>query len=329
MENNKILLNADYRVIGFVNTGNSCFLNSAMQIIKAVGPLRHISLAKQGKFLLSIQESFENSRILINPTSLWNVVELFLGYTPKAIRQNCACEFLRFFLLNLDEEIEDFCLRKTIEEENWLEAGQRNISQSINFRAKGKSILYDMIGLCLKTEARAKGHSSITYQEELVIALQAESKLFISLDKYFTSEYIDSYLINGVPNTCKSTSLIDSYNPYLIFHIQRFRVEKGRVFKIKKFVEYPKNFRIPNKYLTPRLRLAIENQNFLPPVYELKGIVEHHGDSANSGHYTTVIRNQDVWLHIDDQVVRPVSLDFVKNRNAYILLYQQANREYL
>ena len=169
----------------------------------------------------------------------------------------------------------------------------------------------------------------MTYQEELVIALQVEDKLFTALDKMFTSTYIDSFLVNGVPASCKASTLISSYSPYLIFQFQRFRVDNGRIQKIKTFIEYPKSFRIPNKYLAPSLRLSIDNGHILPPLYELKGIIEHHGEYANSGHYTCVIKNGDSWLHIDDHLARPVSLDFVRGRKAYVLLYQQCNREFL
>ena len=329
MEHNKIPVDGQYRVIGFVNTGNCCFLNASMQMIRAIAPLRYLSSQQlQGNCLQSIREA-TNARLLTPNTSFWQIVELYLGYTPRAIRQNCACEFLRFFLMNLDEELEGKHTRLRHDDDTWLEASQRNISQSVNFRAKGKSVLFDLMGLCLKTEARARGHSSITYQEELIIALQVEDKLFTALDKFFSANYINSFLVDGVPTSCKAGTLIERYSSYLIFHIQRFRMENGRVVKIKRFVEYPKNFVIPSKYLTPGLRLAVESGHEVAPSYGLKAIIEHHGDSANSGHYTCVVLNEGSWLHADDQVIRPVNMEFVRNRMAYVLLYQQIGKEYV
>jgi ubiquitin C-terminal hydrolase len=330
MEDNKIPIEVQYRVIGLINSGNMCFLNSAMQIIKCIGPLQYIvSQYNQGNCLRSIHQSISNSRLLTPNNSFWNLVELYLGYDPRAIKQNCACEFLRFFFANLDEELQDKYPKIPTDDANWLEAGNRNQSQVFNFQALGKSRLYDILGISIKSEARSKGTSSITYQQELIIAIQLDSTLSAGLEKYFNPVHLESYQVDGIPTKCKSTILISAYTPYILFHIQRFRVENGKVYKLKKFMEYPKSLRIPNKCLTPSLRLSIENNTQLPPIYELKGIIEHHGGSANSGHYTAVVKNQQTWMHVDDNIVRPVSLDFVKNRNAYVLLYQQVNREFL
>jgi ubiquitin C-terminal hydrolase len=331
MEPKQVLLNSQYRVIGFSNPSNCCFVNSAMQIVKTIGALQNISSEHRGESILkSLQEVCVNSRLMEPKSAFWRLLELYLGYTPRAIRQNCACEFLRFFLTQLDEELEGLYTRVHVDEDNeWVEVGQRNQSQSFNFRAKGKSILYDLLGLGFKTEARAKGHSSMTYQEELIISVQAENKLTQALDNYFSYTKIESFMVDGVPTSCKAKTWISSFRPYLILHIQRFRVDNGNVVKVKKFIEYPKILKIPLRCLSPSLKMLVENGNCLAPDYELKGIIEHHGESANSGHYTAVVNNAGAWLHVDDQVVRPVSVDFVRNRIAYVLLYQQVNRECL
>ena len=119
MEHNKIPISAHYRVIGFVNIGNCCFLNSAMQIINAIGSLRYLSYEQnEGNCLKSITESCTNHRLLSPGTRFWSIVELYLGYNPRAIKQNCAGEFLRFFLVNLDEELESKYQRLPRDDQN-------------------------------------------------------------------------------------------------------------------------------------------------------------------------------------------------------------------
>ena len=328
-KHNELSIKTEYSVRGFYNPGNACFVNVAVQVLRAIGPLVQIvERGENGRFLDSLREVIgsKNGRLIENRTRFWSAVELYLGYSPRAIRQNCACEFLRFFLVNLDEELGDRYSRSMPEDSEWVEVSSRNINQSFNFRARGKSILYDIIGMTFKSEARAKGQSSMTYQEELVISVQIENSLTESLDKYFSEGVIEEYSINGVPTRCKTRTFISAFSPYLLFHIQRFRVENGRVFKVKKFVSYPKELRIPNKYLTPSLGLAVKNGSCLIPEYEVVGIVEHHGENANSGHYTCVVKSGNGWVNVDDQVVRPVNQEFVRNRSAYILLYRQVNR---
>jgi ubiquitin C-terminal hydrolase len=106
-------------------------------------------------------------------------------------------------------------------------------------------------------------------------------------------------------------------------------VENGKVVKIKKFVSFSKRLKIPSKFLTPSLDLAVKNGVVCCPEYEIKAVVEHHGECVNAGHYTCVVKGIRGWVSVDDRIVRPVSEDFVRNRNAYILLYQQVNREFL
>lgn len=332
MEKKDILINAIYSVRGIYNPGNCCFLNVAMQVIRSIAPL--VQVADQfndGKFLGTVNDvaKSRNGRCLEPGNCLWMVVELFLGYSPRAIQQNCACEFLRFFLVNLDEELAGKFSRPPPEDSDWVEVSSRNINQSFNFRARGKSILYDIIGLTFKCEARAKGQSSMSYQEELVISVQIQNSLTQSLDKYFSEGIIEEFNIDGIPTRCKTRILISAFCPYLIFHIQRFKVDNGRVLKVKKFVSYPKNLKIPSKYLTPSLALAVENGICSVPEYEIAGIVEHHGENANAGHYTCVVNGGNGWVNVDDHIVRPVSMEFVKNRSAYILLYRQVNRRCL
>ena len=50
-----------------------------------------------------------------------------------------------------------------------------------------------------------------------------------------------------------------------------------------------------------------------PPHYKLHGVLYHHGESADGGHYTVDVLHQnsdgdtgEVWLHIDDEAVNPM-----------------------
>jgi ubiquitin C-terminal hydrolase len=330
MEHCRIPISQSCRVSGLSNPGNACFLNVAVQLLRAVAALRFLAQTHpDGRCLRSLHDASTASRLLDPQKPFWQVVELYLGYTPRAVRQNCACEFLRFFLVSLDEELEGLYQRPVHDDADWVEVGQRNTSQSFNFRARGKSVIYDLIGLCLKSELRAKGHSSVSYQEELVVALQVAETLTGSLERYFESCRVEDVDVGGVRTGAQARTLVSSFAPYLIFHVQRFSVQQGRVSKKKVMMQYPRMLKLPEKYFAPGLRLAVQNGQCLPPEYELKAVVEHHGENAHSGHYTIVLQSVGGWVLADDHLVRPVSADYAKSRMAYVLLYQQVNREYL
>lgn len=53
--------------------------------------------------------------------------------------------------------------------------------------------------------------------------------------------------------------------------------------------------------------------------YQLRSVITHHGDTADSGHYTAKVRTAtDGWVHIDDKDVTSVSVPNVLRSQAYI-----------
>jgi ubiquitin carboxyl-terminal hydrolase 10 len=59
--------------------------------------------------------------------------------------------------------------------------------------------------------------------------------------------------------------------------------------------------------------------------YELRGMVLHHGISADGGHYTAEVKRGNKWFRVDDNLVAEIKLTEVlngdKNRTPYLLLY--------
>eukprot|EP01048_Picozoa_sp_COSAG05_P017360 COSAG05_NODE_2353_length_3191_cov_8.739974_2_plen_97_part_00 len=63
----------------------------------------------------------------------------------------------------------------------------------------------------------------------------------------------------------------------------------------------------------------------LPQLFELRGVVLHHG-GAHGGHYTSCVRTTDGrWAHVDDEVVTEVGESHVFEMDsacaAYMLFY--------
>jgi hypothetical protein len=68
-------------------------------------------------------------------------------------------------------------------------------------------------------------------------------------------------------------------------------------------------------------------------IYDLMGVVRHHGKTLSSGHYTTyalsrnlshaAIRGPLQWLHYDDSTVTAVEPNDIHGLQAYLLFYSR------
>ena len=82
---------------------------------------------------------------------------------------------------------------------------------------------------------------------------------------------------------------------------------------------------------------SVSGKSADPARYKLYGVLYHHGESVDSGHYTVDVLHSnedssggDGWLHIDDEAVRVVrhedvfgvhDNEQVDDRCAYMLFY--------
>jgi ubiquitin C-terminal hydrolase len=54
--------------------------------------------------------------------------------------------------------------------------------------------------------------------------------------------------------------------------------------------------------------------------YNLISTIDHHGNSLNSGHYTTNVRRGNEWYNINDDYISKTCIN--SSRHVYILIYQ-------
>ena len=79
--------------------------------------------------------------------------------------------------------------------------------------------------------------------------------------------------------------------------------------------------------------LSTVNGSVLPletSIYILKGIIVHSGISPESGHYYSFLVHNEQWFEFNDQNIRKVDYEYVKQNSfgdgpntAYFLLYQK------
>lgn len=78
----------------------------------------------------------------------------------------------------------------------------------------------------------------------------------------------------------------------------------------------------------PELKLGDVNPRFAPATAKLVGVVNHSGDSVESGHYTATVLIGEQWWYFDDCAREPsrTTWDAVSRSEAFMLFYQVQNK---
>ncbi|TGZ85137.1 cysteine proteinase [Ascodesmis nigricans] len=117
----------------------------------------------------------------------------------------------------------------------------------------------------------------------------------------------------------------------LALHLKRFKYMEDtmRFEKLHYRVVYPYHLRLFN---------TTDDANDPDKIYELYAVVVHIGGGPYFGHYVAIVKTEDKgWLLFDDELVEPVSKDYVRNffgdgtptapATAYLLFYQETTLE--
>ncbi|KAI1430962.1 cysteine proteinase [Xylaria sp. CBS 124048] len=103
--------------------------------------------------------------------------------------------------------------------------------------------------------------------------------------------------------------LIESLPPVLILHLKRFQFDSkvNGTIKIRKKIDYPLEFELPDEVFSPQKRMAFQSEK-VSPKYKLIAAIYHHGKNASGGHYTVDLRRQDgqEWIRLDDTAIRRI-----------------------
>ena len=311
--------NSDFfKIIGFKNSGNTCFINSILQCFIHCVPLKnyfiinehkHLNnnnnfcfLCEYSKLIQLIQNSKEK---FICPVKLINNMNLIFPYFIKG-KQEDAHEFLLFFL----SAFEQSCISYGI---NLLNKNFYNNPINNNLISKifsGKIISRVQCGECKKFS------NTIDTFFNISLSILNSFTLIECIENYCKNEKLigdNQYFCEKCKKKCDSErQIIFSHLPkILIFHLKRFDNNRR---KIKKHIDFKINYNF-QKFCTNK----VSNTN-----YTLCAALIHEGYSINSGHYLTYAKNSNNnWYCFDDINVKSVKENEVLNSIPYILFYQQ------
>ena len=284
--------------IGLINLGNSCYMNSVLQVLAHTDDFKEYFLKnnfdeglKPLSFALKnfLGEYFENTdNNYFAPRKLHNAIKSNPEMKFANGYQHDSADFLNSFLNSLEEENNEW-----------------------NNIFKGKETIFDICKNC-KDESRKENEiifwglgikdddlekiESHEMEEDCCnccdcCCVYYKTALEKLLDNYIKGEEIEVNCGRCNNNTNKIRTTKISFLPkYLILQLNIFYAYHSV------FIKIPKELNL-KKYCTEQ-----NNVNF---DYTLYGIVRHHGNKF-SGHYTAAIKEENDWYICDDRIVEKV-----------------------
>ena len=332
----------DRGLSGLTNLGNTCFLNSTMQVLSHTYELNKFLEMKTYNKLLNkkydsilllewdaLRELLWKENCIVSPVKFVSVVqklakikgqELFTGFN-----QNDLPEFLIFV----------------------IDCFHNALSREVNMTIQG-DVKDDKDNIAVKCFERIKQMYEKDYSEiwNMFYGIHVSQ-----LENTVTNEIVSItpepyFIINlPIPENNKEPSLIDCFNLYVEGELlDGVKSEKtGEKYAAKKrlmFWSFPnilvidiKRFNSNNKKNQVFIDFPLENldlskyvigYNNESYVYDLYAVCNHSGSSLG-GHYTSFVKNANgKWYHYNDTSVSEVSLtQQIKSPKAYCFFYRK------
>ena len=290
--------------IGLINLGNSCYMNSVLQVLAHTDDFKEYFLKNnfdEGSKPLSIalkiflEEYFENKdKNYFAPKKLHDAIQ-----QQYKTQLNSEMRFANGYQHDPEEFLSMFLDSLKVENKKW------------NNIFKGKETILDTCKNC-KDESRKENEiifwglgikdddlekiESHEMEEDCCnccdcCCVYYKTALEKLLDNYYTKEEeieVNCGSCNNNTNRRRTTKI--SFLPkYLILQLEIYDYHSV-------FIKIPKELNL-EKYCTEQKKVNFD--------YTLYGIVRHHGNKF-SGHYTAAIKEENDWYICDDRIVEKV-----------------------
>ncbi|KPV77255.1 uncharacterized protein RHOBADRAFT_52189 [Rhodotorula graminis WP1] len=307
---------------GLQNMGNTCFLNSALQVLLHTPPLVRylegqghshancVMVQKKGWCMtcamkMLVKQSFAPGKRSYQPKVVVNHLKGIARHF-RIGRQEDSHEFLRFFI--------DAMAATAL-------AGK---SPKLEQKVKETTFIHQLFGGRLRSRVHclACEHNSDTFDSILDLSLDLAGGRANSLKDALENLVRKDKLTGQNKYKCEKCKklvnaeknfTIDEAPLVLTIHLKRF-TPTGR--KLAYPLKYPEQLK-----LGPYMSSVNSDSG---PSYRLYGLILHSGSGPHSGHYTSYVRAADErWYDMNDDFVSPVpgGKAPLGERNAYVLFY--------
>ena len=334
-KNDEILFNVIKKEIGIKNIGNTCFINSCLQVLIHC-PLLIYKLIKKIKLIN------ENTPVTSNFISICKIManteekaidisdfKNLLGIKHKLYEgylQNDSQEFCRILLEDISRELNEvkgIPIYRILSNSDKISKKLRDNDFYINFNQREKSIITELFYAQIVNIFTCECNSEIySFQKLLDFPLLFPDNIdnnLITIEEllklYFEIEYIDFDIeCEKCKQKAKHKKEIKISRPPEILILSLQRINESNNSKLRYLVNFPQNLDI-NEFVDQDCGFARECK------YHLFAVINHVG-SINSGHYYSYIKieNKD-WLEFNDSIVNNIENISDSSESVYALFY--------
>ena len=333
----------DKGMTGLTNLGNTCFLNSCIQILNHTFELVDVLQLQSNKKNISefsmIQEWNELREIMwsndgvVSPNKfIFNVHklarekkrELFTGWA-----QNDMSEFLLFFIECIHTSISRGVRIKISgkKKDTTDDLAIQCYSMLQNIYSKEYSKIMELFyGIYVSQILSKDGKKIHSNKPEMYFILdlpipknKEKNTIYDCFDLFTQSEYMENENAwfnekTGVKENIQKKMIFWNFPNVLVITLKRFSGEGEN--KNNQFVNFPLDMLNLTNY--------VKGYNPNQFIYELYGVCNHYG-SIMGGHYTSFVKNASgIWVHYNDSNTNIIeNIDQIVTDSSYCLFYRK------